>query len=96
MSNSFPRQVLVLGLLSLLILVPFFWFTILSAVVYGGAFVADVFDPSGDIPRIIAGIAGLLLSIITVLGLLVLMGGVVLTSLARLGKWIWARFAAAD
>ncbi|MDX1503612.1 MAG: hypothetical protein R3325_14735 [Thermoanaerobaculia bacterium] len=67
------------------------WFIILPAVVFGGAFVADLFDRFGDTPRVLAGYAGLLLTAIAVLGLLAATGGVILAALVSLARLISIR-----
>jgi TRAP-type mannitol/chloroaromatic compound transport system permease large subunit len=92
--RHFWMQVAVLGLAALLVLVPRLWFLLVPIVVYGGAFVGDLFDRFGDAARVVAAYAGLLLTAALVLGLLAATAGVVLASLVSLGRLVLLRLRA--
>lgn len=90
-SGRFWVEVVLLGLAALVVLVPLLWFLVVPIVVYGGAFVGDLFDRFGDTPRIVAAYLGLLLTAALVLGLLGAVAGVILASLVKLGRLVLLR-----
>lgn len=93
-SRQFWMKVVVLGPAALVVLVPLLWFLVVPIVVYGGAFVGDLFGRFGGTLRVVAAYAGLLLTALLTLGLLAAAAGVVLASLVSFGRFILMRLRA--
>jgi hypothetical protein len=91
-ARGFLKRVALLGILSLMVLVPLLWFSILSVVVYGGAFIGDLFERFGNPTAAVASYAGLLLTTAAVVATLVTVGGLVLASLVSLGQLVLRQF----
>ena len=89
--KRFLKQVAVFGLLSLPISLLLLWFIVLPVVVFGGAFAADLFDRFGDTPRVVAGYAGLLATVVVVLTLLATAGGFLLALVVSFGRLVLIR-----
>jgi TRAP-type mannitol/chloroaromatic compound transport system permease large subunit len=90
-SGRFWVGVVLFGLAALVVLAPLLWFLIVPIVVYGGAFVGDLFDRFGDTSRVVAAYLGLLLTAVLVLGLLGAVAGVVLASLVNVCRLVLLR-----
>jgi hypothetical protein len=89
--RGFLKEVFLFGLASLIFLVPWQWFLILPVVVYGGAFVGDLFEGFGNATATVASYSGLLLTTAIVLASLGAVGGLILATLFRLGRFVLRR-----
>jgi TRAP-type mannitol/chloroaromatic compound transport system permease large subunit len=89
--SAFVKRATILGLLSLLVLVPLLWLLIVPVVTAGGALTGQLFDRFGDVPRIVGAYAGLLMTIVLVLVLLAAPSGVVLATLFGIGRKVFSR-----